>query len=40
VKSPATSPVMLPTKFDLVIAKTLGVKISDNLLSLADEEIE
>src|SRR5262249_11517791 len=38
--NPANLPVEQPTKFDFVInlttAKALGVKISDNLLSLAD----
>jgi putative tryptophan/tyrosine transport system substrate-binding protein len=41
---PADLPVMRSSKFELIInaqiARTLGLKISDNLLTLADEVIE
>jgi putative ABC transport system substrate-binding protein len=43
-EKPGDLPIVLPTKFELVInlttAKKLGLKISDNVLSLSDELIE
>jgi putative ABC transport system substrate-binding protein len=43
-EKPGDLPIVLPTKFELVInlttAKKLGLKISDNVLSLADELME
>jgi len=44
VAKPADLPIQQSIRFEFVInmktAKALGVKISDNLLSLADEVIE
>ena len=42
--NPAEMPALQPVKFEMAInlqtAKALGLKLSDNLLSLADEVIE